>query len=440
MESLGGEMKIQEAMRLGTSKDIYYYTSATMGKQSIPTLVNNRFFQDLTSKVGSSSFIISPNEGITDVILGAVLPAQGVDGVDYTGLALPRGYLYRAINRVSVRYAGSSTYFQGGDQILIQNLREASNPTTKDAMFELGGAPMVVVGDFAGANLESYAYINLPHNSPNCGTERVLPFPSELLNSPIVITIELNPLQSLFSSNDGDVSNAPTQFSQIYFQIKQVNAVDRGQLMKMGEGKAYSLPLKSFYQQEVFIKVGSRQAVPTVAKTDYSVQLTGFRNGEVRSIFFWATRDQDTDPAPVPGPTAVPVVKNFTNYILPTDVQLQYNGSVYYRARGGASQMFSLLNSDIPTTLNCTVLSGTGTASPFSIASTPRIANWTDIQFSQVFEKLSGSSMYVSGLPIRSSVVSLDLSMPDNDAYTLHFVYAYNSVMMLSGGSAEFVF
>lgn len=434
MESLGAEMKIQEAMRLGTSKDIYYYTSATMGKQSIPTLVNNRFFQDLTSKIGSSSFIISPNEGVTDVILGATLPVQGVNGVDYTGLALPRGYLYSAINRISIRYAGSSTYFSTGAQILIQNLREASNPTTKDAMFQLGGANMVLLSDFAGSNLESYAYINLPHNSPNCGTERVLPFPSELLNSPIVITIELNPLQSLFSSLDGDVSTAPTTFDQIYFQIKQVNAVDRGQLMKMGEGKAYSFPLKSFYQQEVIIRVGNRGAVvPAAVKTPYSLQLTGFRNGEVRSIFMWATRDRDTDPTIV---AASPLVKNFTNYVLPTDIQLQYNGSVYYRSRGAASQMFGLLSSDIPTTLDCTVLTAVGG----SLVSTPRLANWVDIQFSQVFEKLSGSSMYVAGLPIRSSVVSLDLSMPDSDAYTLHFVYSYNSVMIVSNGSAEFIF
>jgi len=432
MESLGAEMKIQEAMRLGTSKDIYYYTSATMGKQSIPTLVNNRFFQDLTSKIGSSSFIISPNEGVTDVILGATLPTQGTAGIDYTGLALPRGYLYSAINRISVRYAGSSTYFFSGAQILIQNLREASNPTTKDATFQLGGANMVLLGDFAGSNLESYAYINLPHNSPNCGTERVLPFPTELLNSPIVITIELNPLQSLFSSLDGDVSSAPTQFDQIYFQIKQVNAVDRGQLMKMGEGKAYSFPLKSFYQQEVIIRVGNRTAVAAV-KTPYNLQLTGFRNGEVRSIFFWATKDRDTDPAIV---TGGPLLKNFTNYVLPTDIQLQYNGSVYYRSRGAASQMFGLLCSDIPTTLDCTVL----TAAGGSLVSTPRLANWVDIQFAQVFEKLSGSSMYVAGLPIRSSVVSLDLSMPDSDAYTLHFVYSYNSVMIVSNGSADFVF
>lgn len=432
MESLGDGMKIQEAMRLGTSKDIYYYTSSTMGKQSIPTLVNNRFFQDLTSKIGSSSFIVSPNEGVSDVILGAVLPPQGGD-IDYGGLALPRGYLYSAINRVSVRYAGSSTYFFTGAQLLIQNLREASNPTTKDAMFSLGGASMTTISEFAGSNLESYVYINLPHNSPNCGTERVLPFPSELLNSPIVITIELNPLQSLFSSNDGDVSLAPTEFAQIYFQIKQVNAVDRAQLMKMGEGKAYSLPLKAFYQQEVVNRVGSRIGV-TAGATPYNIQLTGFRNGEVRSIVFWLTKDSDTDPVITVG---TPFAKNFTNYTLPSDVQLQYNGSVYYRARGFASQMFSLLQSDIPNTLDCTVLSTAGSS---NIVQTPRLANWTDIQFSQVYEKLSGASMYVAGLPIRSSVVSLDFSLPDSDAYTVHVVYVYNSIMMLSNGSAEFVF
>lgn len=427
---------IQESMRLGKAMDIYYYTSDTMSKQSIPTVVDTRFFQALTSLgAGSSTFIISSDQGVGDIILSATLPAQG-GVVDYTGLALPRGWLYSLINRFSVRYGSSSQYFWTGQQALIENLREMPNPTTRDNLFALGGALMTSVGGanpFAGDNLTAYAYLNLPHNSPNGSLGKPNPFPSDLLGQPIVITLELNPLQAIFSSSlaGGSVADAPTALAEAYFQVRQTHAYDSSDLMRMPAGSAYSFPCKAFYQNEIQVRVGgSGPIVDTPLKHD--ILLTGFRNGQVRSIFFWVTKNSDVSPV-----TSAPFVKNGTEYYLPTNVELLYNGTVYYRALGTASQMWALCTTETPPLLQNTLLSINGGG---SIIATPSVSNWTEMPFSQVFEQLSGSEMFVAGMTIQNAVVNLSLTLPDNDAYTCHFVYAYNSALMIKDKACEYVF
>jgi hypothetical protein len=302
------------------------------------------------------------------------------------------------------------------------------NPTTRDQLFELGGALMMGAGEFAGDNLHAYAYLNLPHNSPNGSMGKPNPFPSELIGQPIVVTLELNPLPSIFSSvnSGGSIAGAPLQLDTAYFQIRQVHAKDAGELMTMPGGKsvAYSFPTKAFYQNQIDINLQGQ--------TSYQTLLTGFRNGEVRSIFFWVTKDSDVNPS-----TAAPFVKNFTNFVLPKDIELLYNGTVYYRAKGPSSQMWSLITTETPPQLEATVLSiGGGN----TLVESNVKANWVEIPFSQVFEQLSGSHMYVAGKLIQNAVVNLNLTLPDTAAYTLHAVYSYNCAIMISDRQAEYSF
>ena len=425
--------RIQEHMRLGSSKDIYYYTRDTTHKQAIPTVVDNRFKQALNNlRQGSSTFIISPDQGISDIMFAVKLPEQGEDGVDYTDLAVGRGWLYALINRISVRYAGSSQYFWTGGQVLIENLREMPNPTCRDQMFALGGAQMLGsttsgAGDFAGDNLYAYAYLNLPHASPNGSLMKPNPFPSEMISQPIVVTLELNAINSIFSSAValGSLAGAPQQLSDAWFQVKQVHAKDRGELMvsPSDRSKAYSFPTKCFYQNEIQISLQGQ--------TTYQPLLTGFRAGEVRSILLYVTKDSDTSPA-----TGAPFAKNFTNFVLPHDVQLLYNGTVYYDAKGTSSQFWNLVSTETPSQINASQLA----ISSGNLVATPVVANWVEIPFSQVYEQLSGAHMYVAGKEIMNAVVNLQLTLPDTDAYTLHAVYSYNCVMLVKDSSVEYIF
>lgn len=431
---------IQEALRLGKPMDIFYYTSDTTFKQSIPTTVNNRFFQALnTLGAGTTQLIISKDQGISDIIFSATLPAQGVNGVDYTNLALPRGYLYAAINRISIRYSSSSQFFQTGGQCLIQNLREMPNPTTRDNLFALGGAAMSSLADFAGDNLTAFAFLNFSHSSPNGGLAKPNPFPSDLVSQSLVVTLELNPLRSLFSSSNsspspGSVAGAPDAFASAYFQVKAVQANDAGDLMKMPMGSMYSYPCK-FYQNEVNIRVGTLagNTPPSPGAVSYPVQLTGMRSGQLRSIILWCTKNRETT-----GDLSGNVLaKNFTRYYQPTDVELTYNGSVFYRSIGPAAQFLSLISTETPPLLQNTSIDAQGDD---TIVVTNEVSNWLEMPFGQVFEQLSGSHMYVAGKNITSAVVNLTLSLPDNDNYTLHIIYSYNCALLIKDGMCEFSF
>ena len=440
MESAILSERLQAAMRLGSAEDIYYYGRDTLHKQAIPTIVDNRFKQALNNlRQGSSTLIISVDQGISDILLAAKLPAQG-GNVDYSHLALPRGWIYDSIARVSARYSGSSQYFWSGQQIRIENLREMPNPVTRDELLELGGSALIGsattgAGTFVNDALYAYAYINLPHNSPNGSLAKPNPFPSEMLSQPIVITVELNALPSIFSSavNGGSVAGAPQSFDDAFFQVKQVHANDRGDLMvaTTDRAKAYSFPTKCFYQNEVTIPLAATLAAQPL-------QLTGFRSGEVRSVIFWITKDSDTNGSATDA--SGHFVKNFTNYVLPRDVQLLYNGTVYYDAPATSSQFWNLVSTETPSKLDCTVLTLGGTLAAPTIVATASSKSWVEIPFSQVYEQLSGSHMYVAGKSIMNAVVNLNVTLGEAVPCALHAMYSYNCVMMVADGNVSYIF
>lgn len=431
---------LQAAVRLGSPKDIYYYGRESLHKQAIPSVVDNRFKQALNNlRAGSSTFIISVDQGVGDIMLAAKLPEHNPSGgVDYTDLGLPRGWLYHAVARASIRYAGSSQYFWTGDQILIQNLREMPNPTCRDRLFELGGAAMLGddasgAGDFAGDNLYAYAYLNFPHNSPNGGLAKPNPFPSEMLMQPLVITVEMSDLRSIFSSaaTSGSLAGAPSSFEKAWFQVKQTHANDRGDLMvaTADRSKAYSFPTKGFYQNQISINI---PANATAQGTQYQALLTGFRSGQVRDIIMWLTDLSDTNPD-----TSTRFARNFTNFQLPHDIVLTYNGTIYYDAEASSSTFWNLVSTENPSQLECSVLSVVSN----DLAVVPGVRNWVEIPFGQVYQQISGSHMYVAGKTIQNAVVSVALSVPDaTKAYTLNCVYAYNCVLMVADGTCTFAF
>jgi hypothetical protein len=326
----------------------------------------------------------------------------------------------------------------------IENLREMPNPVTRDELLELGGSALVGsttsgAGTFVGDALYAYAYVNLPHNSPNGSLSKPNPFPSEMLSQPIVITVELNAIPSIFSSilNTGSVAGAPQGFADAFFQVKQVHANDRGDLMvaTADRAKAYSFPTKCFYQNEVTIPLAATTAVQPL-------QLTGFRSGEVRSIICWITKDADTNPTVANGGIdgSGHFVKNFTNYVLPRDVKLLYNGTVYYDAPATSSQFWNLVSTETPSKLECSVLTVTGSQASPTFTVTPASKSWVEIPFSQVYEQLSASHMYVAGKQILNAVVNLELTLAEAVPCTLHAMYSYNCVMMVADGNVSYIF
>jgi hypothetical protein len=75
---------------------------------------------------------------------------------------------------------------------------------------------------------------------------------------------------------------------------------------------------------------------------------------------------------------------------------------------------------------------------------TSEVSQWVDIPFAQVNVPYDKEVKLVHGKPILNAVVNLTFDTPSTlssgQAWTLHAVYIYNSSLLMSRGSAEYIF
>lgn len=429
---------LQSQIRLGRPEDLYYYSESSLRKQTIPTFQNTQFTQNISPTAGRGNYqiIFSRNQGVSHVIIGAKLKKHtGATGLNYTGIAVGRGWLANLIDRVSYRIAGASQYWQTGQQMLIANCLEATNATTKQDMVDLAGQALTTVGQFSDdVLLYAYLYFNMPINKPFCGTESPLPLPTELLNANVVLSIDLNPLSSVYSTlnSAGSVANAPDALENLYVQFQQITAVDGGELMKMSgdASKMYSLPCKGFYTQEIQIGLPAGSTGTTGLTSDLA--LTGFQNGQVKSVIAWLTADADVAPA-----TSGAFVRNPNCLAYGRDWTLKYNGQIIHYFPGTSSTMWGQLLSDVPPYFDAVRLDISGSA----IVPSDERSNFVVFPLGQNIEG-QNPHLLVNGRSIGTAIMNLQVRVPNPTvAYTLHVMYFYNTVLAISGnGEASFMF
>jgi hypothetical protein len=433
---------VQDVIRDGEKLDIYYYSKQNLFIQSRPTIRNNKFFQQLTSpNSGTSQFIFSPDQGLTDVILVVKLNKQGEAGCDYTNFALSRGWMNSLLSNLAVRYGGSSQYFFNSSQVALQNAMDMQDAPSRDTLWRLAGDALMGnnplnngANDFA-VNNYGYLYLNLPHNTPNGDGLKMSPLPSELLRQPILIQVNLNDSRTIFSSSSSATSylmNAPV-VSQAFFQCVQVRMVDSANLLTNEEDPnkiTYVYPLKYFPQQLVSQSIG----VQTAGQNN-NVNITGFRNGSVRSIILWLSDDADTA---VPAGTARAF--NDNNWYAPIESQLSINGEIFDVSVGGSSQLLNLVNNKQASELaetQYTLVDG---------VLTPVIGGFTatylKVDFSQHSDPVTSSNLLVGGKSITNSIVNFQFQCPykAGASWRLNWISLYNSSLIFSQGNCEFSF
>jgi hypothetical protein len=247
-----------------------------------------------------------------------------------------------------------------------------------------------------------------------------------LLVQPIVVTIELNNPNSVFIDMDGSSPSGtlPVALAEASLQVKQEMMSDSADLLARRvdmNSHAYTFPLKYFPQQEVQINCGVGS---TSASAPVSVNLTGFRAGEVRNILLWLTNSADTA---ANGSHYWEQIKN---------VQLTYNGEIYFKTASSASQIWNLVCDTKEPGANIDAQDGSG---GFENA----LATYVDIPFAQVNVPYDKEIKLVHGKPILNAVVNLSFTTPSvlsGDSWTLHAVYLYNSSLLCSRGSSEYIF
>ena len=407
----------QEMVRPSKCLDVYYYDEETSTRQCFPTTVNTKYvqqFQNLTG--GSSAFVIPPQNGIQDVVCQFVI--AGLAGGAGNGLALPRGWGYSLVKQASFRYGGSSTYFLTGDQLLQAALRRQPSQQTASQLLSIGG-DQLSEAELEGTDAISNVVLTLPHSTPS-GVGKAHPFPTDLLTQQVQVTVELNSVSSIFSNNGG---TAPTTLKSAQFQVQQVMLNNQGDALArrvdMAEN-AYAFPAE-FNQQVQRINL---------LKTDGSEEelvATGFRSGEVKSLECWLTRASDNT-----GNT-----KNPLTWYLPKSIQMTYAGEIYARFDNGSSLIWNLINGNKATVVDTIDLTWNGSA----YVADPILSYWVSLPFSQTMIDEDAHSTLIHGKPITNGICNLRVQPPAaaND-WVLNVSYVYNTTLLFSQGTVDFVF
>ena len=409
----------QDMVRPGEAVDLYYYDHQTAKKQCWPTTVNTKFVQQFNNPgQGSSVFTIPPQQGVQDIVCSFQLNPLGAAGS--TGLALNRGWGYQLVKQVSFRYGGSSQYFLTGDQILQNALRAQPSREAASDLLLLGGAA-ALPADLSGNTQYASIVLTLPHNIPS-GVGKSHPFPSDCLTQQMQVTVELLSLADIFSVNGTSPASPPTQLSSANFQVQQVmfnNAGDAlARRVDLAEN-AYAFPCE-FTQQ--------KQLIPLSASTDaQSVVLTGFRSGEVKAIHVWLNRTSDTRGSLV----------NPWNWVLPLSVEMTYAGDIYARFDNQSSTLWNLINGDKYPGAQSISLDYFGAG----YSGTSQVSTWVELPFAQPYVAEDEHNMLVHGKPITNGIVNLSLKTPYSAPdWQLNVSYIYNTTLLFSQGTADYVF
>lgn len=438
MQQLMSE-SVQASVRPHECEDNYYADRKSSSVQCYPSVVENRFVVALPSLNGNSTSTVTlnPDGLLTDVILTVVMKAPSIPNAPDlagAGLALTRGWLYQLVDRISVRYAGSSLYYFLGEQELIEVLAECEDSIKRDNMLVLGGAEVKSPADWLNPDLLTASiYIKLPHNSPSA-QEKPIGFPTDAISAPVQIQVSFKPFTSIFLASATTnstvaqvLASIPSQLQMAEIQFKQAHLQDRADSIASREDlskHALSIPLKNFMQSQFSTSLPSQSPAAT------TVNLTGFRSGSVQGIYIWAV--QNSDLTSVGG-------KQPLRYVPLKSVELSVNGLVYYRSTNNNSQIWNLCERKTACQYSSTSLAWDAPSQSYLPTAMAGYFVW--IPFAQGTEVLRDQSMLSNGLGIANSVVNLTIDTGlDNTPCTLYASYLYNCTILASGGSCDYVF
>jgi hypothetical protein len=408
----------QDMVRPGECVDIYYYDGKTSTKQCFPTTVNTKFVSGFQSAGTATSgtqavYTFPPQNGLQDVVVQFSVTTTGTSGNVLVGAGLPRGWGYALISRVSFRYGGSSQYFLTGQQILQNALQRQPNNTAVDNLLTLGGdaLPATTPDGTYFAN----CVLTLPHSTPS-GVGKANPFPTDALTQQCQITVELNPWNSIIAgtNNSQIVVNTPQFVAQQVMLNNQADALARRVDMSVN---AYSYPAE-FVQQQVSIALANNAA-------SQPVTLTGFRSGEVKSLQVWLTRSSDT---------AVGGACKPFKWYLPSLVRATYAGDIYAQFTNGSSPLWYLINNRKTPAVNTVGLNSSAVSENF-------LAQWVELPFAQTMIDEDAHHCLVHGKPITNGIINLDVVTPTAQSdWILNVSYVYNTTLLISQGTCDFVF
>lgn len=424
---------VQHAITPAECKDFYYPGDGNTDAQCFPTLVDNRYYFSLPSlnQGATNTIIFNPDQGLSDIILTAVLPAPtGSTGVgSWAGYAMPRNWLGAMVANVALRVGGSSLYYFTGDQILVDTLTDCEESGKKQAVMNLGGGELLQPADYASAsNRSASIYLKMPFNSISA-LQKTLPLNTDLLTQPVQILLQWKNFSDVafwYGAGPAVPSNLPTSFASAQVNFRKTTLQNSEHLLSRRENmlhKALTIPLR-YFSQTTF-----RANLPNVnAGQVQTINLTGFRSGSVKYIDIWAT-------PLVNG--SVPPGANW-NFVPFSQVQLLVNGLVMYDTRDSNNALWSLCERKTPAQVDTTTLTA-GVGNTYALAN-PSVMPWVVIPFAQLSEPMAYENDVVTGFPIQNSVINLSVVFPGDGAYQISASYHYSCSLVATKNTMEYVF
>jgi hypothetical protein len=114
---------------------------------------------------------------------------------------------------------------------------------------------------------------------------------------------------------------------------------------------------------------------------------------------------------------------------------MTYAGDIYAQFTNGSSPLWYLINNRKTPAVNVVNTSSAGANE------TVYLSQWVELPFAQTMIDEDAHHCLVHGKPITNGIINLDITTPDAQAdYVLNVSYVYNTTLLISQGTCDFVF
>lgn len=418
----------------GTKLDygLYYNAVNTLVQASQVTWTQGRYKQSLSSpQFGAQSTIIIPNGSFVQTLsLHLEFPAALA-----ANMVLNRGWGFAAIQSISF-LMGSSNVPQitiQGSSIYQLMLAQTEGVLKRSEMLALAGQECKVVdGTIPVADL----IIPLPF-SVFAGKDSPFPFDTNLLQNPITINVQLNPLRN-FCSGTGVPSYPYYQFGKAEASLKLGDMLDKsaGLRRKMQDNPdlIYGYPFNHFQSyQASFDSYGKTSSGQGSGQT---INLLGFINADLLGIVIGVQKAIDTNP------TRTNDVINPLIYEEVADVSVMFNGLVMHSTTGQQHKLTGMNSVNDATYVQQSIIDIPAVSGVGPFTSTAANVYPVYIDFAQV-RSMNFHKEYENVWRIANNTLTLNLRTPnvvDGTKMVVYCTYVYNGILDVKNGETEIYF
>jgi hypothetical protein len=375
------------------------------------------------------------------------------------------GWINQAVQYYEFVFSDSERLRIDGPQLLIKNMADCESGEKKQMVMALSEPKLANAINPDKAFYTASLSIYLPFS--NLSASRVHPFPADILERPVQLTIAFNPWIDVLQYVAADRPNIQTAINAVggyadsYVMVKTMYMLDPSDSMReevslRGDSK-YVYP---YIYPQSFSSSAPIRAIPSSGGPGTgvsSVNLTRFFNANLQSIDLFLLRLSAGNTA-VQNFPADSLLSQFTsnqNYFSKmVNCRLSYAGQTIWRSDDNSDQLMNL--SEYPTTTSfvapCFTIEASGTDP--TVSTNSGLSSWVHIQLSQLNERFYSDLSQV-GPQLNSNEVLFEFNVVPrreqetygrvqdfniNPLYRLYAVYNYAAGVRVAKGAANLVF